>query len=202
MRLPRKIRISPAMVIACVALTIALGGTSYAALKLPANSVTTRQVKNHSLLAVDFKLGQLPRGVRGPVGPEGPAGAPGVAGPAGPTGTTGPTGPSGSANLKWALVRADGTIVQQSGGITVTSHSAGQFVLDFGQAANTKLIEASSAFAGDGAARGSVIAGPCGGTAEGIVCPAGNDTNHVMVRTFGQGNLTLIDHSFYVAVVG
>ena len=32
---------SPAMVVACLALTVALAGTSYAAIKLPANSVGT-----------------------------------------------------------------------------------------------------------------------------------------------------------------
>lgn len=83
-----KHRPSPAMVIAIVALIVALGGTGYAAIKLPANSVGTAQlkkdavtslkVKNGSLLAGDFKAGQIP------AGPEGPAGSPGGAGPAGP----------------------------------------------------------------------------------------------------------------------
>jgi hypothetical protein len=36
---------SPAMVVACIALIVALGGTSYAAIKLPANSVGTKQLK-------------------------------------------------------------------------------------------------------------------------------------------------------------
>src|SRR5438874_298201 len=53
------------MVIACFALLIVLGGTSYAAVQaLPRNSVTTVQVKDHSLLARDFKTGELPDGVR------------------------------------------------------------------------------------------------------------------------------------------
>src|SRR5881397_2459333 len=100
----RRLKLSPAMVIACVALEIALGGTSYAAVqRLPKNSVTTYQVKDFSLLARDFKRGQLPAGPAGPTGPTGPAGP------------AGPAGPSGSANVKWALVRADGGIVAQSG---------------------------------------------------------------------------------------
>lgn len=84
-------RPSPAMVVACVALAVALGGTGYAALRLPANSVGTRQlkknavisskVKNHSLRALDFRPGQLPRGPVGPPGPAGPAGPPGVPAP-------------------------------------------------------------------------------------------------------------------------
>lgn len=67
-------RPSPALVVACLALVVALGGTSYAdVLNVPFNSVGTSQlranavvsskVKNRSLLAIDFTAGQL--GVRG-----------------------------------------------------------------------------------------------------------------------------------------
>ena len=89
-------RQSPAMVVALLALFIALAGTSYAAIKLPANSVGTQTIKNtaihrvdlaanavdsarvvdHTLLARDFKAGQLPAGgLPGPAGPKGDAGA-------------------------------------------------------------------------------------------------------------------------------
>src|ERR671925_438088 len=88
-------RPSPATVIACIALTVALGGTSYAAVTLPRASVGTAQlkknavvsskVKNRSLLAVDFKRGQLPRGAQGPQGPAGATGATGATGPIGPS---------------------------------------------------------------------------------------------------------------------
>jgi hypothetical protein len=80
-----------------VALFVALGGSSYAALALPKdsvglrqlkrNAVTSKKVKDRSLRAVDFARGQLPRGERGP------AGAQGAAGPQGATGPTGPAGP-------------------------------------------------------------------------------------------------------------
>jgi hypothetical protein len=88
-------RPSPAMVVA-LALFIALAGTSYPAIKLPANSVGTKTIKNgaihradlaanavdsarvadHTLLAGDFKAGQLPSGLPGPAGPKGDAGRP------------------------------------------------------------------------------------------------------------------------------
>ena len=93
-------RPSPSLVISTLALLFALTGTGIAAVAaLPRNSVGTRQlrnnavvsskVRNHSLLARDFRRGQLPRGRTGPAGPAGPAGQTGPAGPAGPAGTTG-----------------------------------------------------------------------------------------------------------------
>lgn len=42
----KRMRPSPALVISLIALFVALGGTSYAAIKLPANSVGTKQLKN------------------------------------------------------------------------------------------------------------------------------------------------------------
>jgi hypothetical protein len=71
-----------ANVTATMALVLALGGTSYAAIKLPANSVTTRTVKDRSLLSKDFKRGQLPAGKQGLPGAAGAPGAQGAPGPA------------------------------------------------------------------------------------------------------------------------
>ncbi len=87
------------MLVALLALFVALGGSSYA-LTIPRNSVGTTQikknavtrsklkdgavtsskVKDRSLLADDFKAGQLPRGQRGPQGDLGPQGERGPAG--------------------------------------------------------------------------------------------------------------------------
>jgi hypothetical protein len=87
-----------------LALFLALAGTSYAAASslLPANSVGTKQVINHSLRKVDFKAGQLPRGPAGPegaAGPQGTQGPQGAQGPQGPQGIQGPPGPFPDGNL-------------------------------------------------------------------------------------------------------
>src|SRR4051812_30447625 len=130
----RRLRLpAPGTVVAAVALAVALGGTSYAAGVLPVNSVGTAQlrrsavvsakVKDHSLLAADFKAGQLPRGppgprrAAGPAGAAGPSGAAGAGGPAGPPGAAGaagaqgPAGPAGEAGpagmARLAYVSAD-----------------------------------------------------------------------------------------------
>ena len=59
-----RIRPTPAMVVASIALLVALGGTSFAAVSklAPPNSVGTAAVINNSLLKKDFKAGQLPAG--------------------------------------------------------------------------------------------------------------------------------------------
>jgi hypothetical protein len=104
------------MVVACVALAVALGGTSYAAFTVTSrdvrnnsltgtdirnNSVTTRDIRNGTLTRRDFRRGQLQRGPRGAAGPAGPAGPAGVS--------------------RWVLVNGAGEIEQQSGGFRVVS---------------------------------------------------------------------------------
>jgi hypothetical protein len=99
---------SPAMIVACLALLVALSGTGVAAatqlgrnsvgtLQLKDSAVTNAKIRNNainsakvaarSLLRSDFAPGQLPAG---PVGPQGPAGPTGPAGAAGPAGVVGP----------------------------------------------------------------------------------------------------------------
>ena len=101
-------RPSPAMVVACLALLVAMTGTGVATVnqvlprnsvgpaqlqfgavtgpKIRSNAVTSAKVRNRSLLRADFAPGQLPAG---PTGPQGPAGPQGAAGPAGPAGVVG-----------------------------------------------------------------------------------------------------------------
>jgi hypothetical protein len=50
---------SPAMIVAIVALIIAMGGTSYAAVILPANSVGTAQLKKNAVTGAKVKNGSL-----------------------------------------------------------------------------------------------------------------------------------------------
>jgi hypothetical protein len=204
MRWFKRFRPSPAMVVACVALLLVLGGTGYAAVQaLPRNSVTTVQVKDHSLLGRDFKAGQIPRGPAGPLGPAGPQGPAGPTGPAGPAGPAGPPGPG--ASVRWALVRADGGIVAQSGGISLTAKpGVGDYVLAFGSVVAGKPIVTAAGLAGGASTvRGTVTAGPCGSAAsEGVACPVGDDTSHVRVITKAADNTANADAPFYIAILG
>jgi hypothetical protein len=85
-------RTTYANVVATLALLMAASaGGAYAASQLPKDSVRSKQVKDHSLTAQDFKVGQLAAGAPGVAGPAGPAGP---RGPQGEKGTAGPAGPS------------------------------------------------------------------------------------------------------------
>lgn len=110
---------SPALIVALIALFAAIGGVGYAASKIGTQdiekgavtakkldkgavtapkiekrAVRSPQVRDGSLLAEDFKVGQLPAGAQGPKGDTGSQGPKGDTGPQGPKGDTGPPGPS------------------------------------------------------------------------------------------------------------
>jgi hypothetical protein len=105
-------RITYANVVATLALFLALGGTSYAALKITGKQVTDRtltardvkrnsltgtEIKDGSLTAKDFKNGALAPVSASSAGAAGPTGDAGPAGPQGPKGDTGATGATGAA---------------------------------------------------------------------------------------------------------
>ena len=102
-------RMSFANTISLIALFVALGGTGYAAVKLPRNSVGAPQiktggvgsseVKNGALRKADFRASDLP------VGAKGDKGDPGT------NGTNGTNGADGSADA-FARVEASGAMLQ------------------------------------------------------------------------------------------
>ena len=111
-------RLTYANVMATIAVFMALTGGAYAAATLPrssvgttqlkSNAVTSSRVKDRSLLARDFRAGQLPagpRGSQGATGSTGPAGPAGPTGPAGTNGTDGTNGTNGATNV--TVRRAD-----------------------------------------------------------------------------------------------
>jgi hypothetical protein len=54
-----RFRPSPALVIAFIALVVSIGGTSYAAIKLPANSVGAKQLKKGAVVRAKIKNGAI-----------------------------------------------------------------------------------------------------------------------------------------------
>jgi hypothetical protein len=85
-----------ANVMATLGVFLALGGVSYAALKLPKNSVGSKQIKKNAVTGTKVKNGSLKPGdfAAGslPAGPQGPQGLPGAKGDKGDKGATGTFG--------------------------------------------------------------------------------------------------------------
>ena len=92
-------RLTYANVMATIAVFIALGGGAYAAIKLPANSVGTKQIRKAAVTpskvapsAIALFKGR--KGDKGDAGPQGPQGLDGAQGAQGIQGVPGQTGPS------------------------------------------------------------------------------------------------------------
>jgi hypothetical protein len=127
-------RLSYANVVATLALFVALGGASYAALRVTGDNVVdssltgrdirraslgTTDIRDRSLLERDFRPGQLPAGPPGPQGDPGPQGPPGEPGPSG--------SPNGAA--VWAVVLPGGGVLNSSGGVTVERSGPGNYLV-------------------------------------------------------------------------
>jgi hypothetical protein len=198
------------MVVALIALLVAMGGTGYAAITLPKNSVGSKQlkknavtskkikngavnsnkVKNGSLLSADFKSGQLPAGTRGPAGPRGPAGL---------QGPKGDTGAAGSA-AAYALVNADGTVVgEQAKNIAqanVTHPLGGVYCFSGLSFAPKNVVATISGLTGGGAGDAQASIFPPNFDFTSADCPAGTQA---IIYTIDNTTEGAVDYAFYVA---
>ncbi len=161
-----------------IALFVALGGASYAAVKIPKNSVgntqlrkdavTSTKVKDRSLLATDFKTGQLPRGATGAAGATGATGATGAAGgtgPAGPTFAFTYSGGGGGISGSYVSVVDQSFTVPRAGRIAFTF--SGRFIQTAGSPEVTCLTKGT----GDVGAGPSTYSGVLSGTGESAQLP-------------------------------
>jgi hypothetical protein len=172
-------RLTYANVMATIGVFLALGGASYAAIKLPANSVGSKQikdgavssadVKNHALKAGDFK-GGLPSGPRGPRGPQGERGP--------------------AAAKYWAQVSGGNnpTVANSSGGVTVSRTAANLashvvFPADVGKCAATITIR-----------------GGLPGRTPRILSSSTGDTINIFTSFVDSGTTTTTTDSYDIAV--
>jgi hypothetical protein len=185
-------RITYANVVASLALFMAMGGTGYAlslpkasvgAKQLKKGAVTSKKVKNASLLKKDFKAGQLP------AGPQGPAGA---------AGSPGATGAPGSAAAYAHVTSGGGVFAPAAKNITSAnvSHSAGTGVycfqdLPFSQ--QSAIASSAGFFAGelDVVANVSV-------TYSGPDCPGSFTKRTTRVLTWDVGDSGAKDRAFVI----
>jgi hypothetical protein len=101
--------------IALLALFLAIGGTSYAAVKLPTNSVATKQIKNGQVKAADLSKDAITSAKVKDLTLQARDFAPGQL-PAGPAGAQGKPGADGAPATKLFLVSDEsGNVVASSG---------------------------------------------------------------------------------------
>jgi hypothetical protein len=121
----RRLTPSPAMVVSLIALFVALGGTSYAAItSLPVNSVGSAQLKNNAVTGSKLKAGavtaaKISHSALGPATVVGAPGAPAFAGSWEPAGQSADEGVSFYKD-PWGIVHLQGNAQNSSGPVTGT----------------------------------------------------------------------------------
>lgn len=118
-------RATYANVTATLALVVALGGTGYAAVNLPKNSVGSKQIVNDSIKSVDVKNNGL-KGADVDESTLSPVPRAATAADADALG-----GRSLRGLLQWALVDSEGTLISSSGSVSSTGLGVGRFRVDF-----------------------------------------------------------------------
>jgi hypothetical protein len=124
-------------VTATLALFVALGGTATAAKTMidgrdiKPNTISSRQIKDHSLRLVDLRpADRKSLSHPGAAGQEGKAGPAGPAGPQGPTGSQGPSGLAGTdAASLWAIVDIGGGLGNNRGALGSSRDADGQYTV-------------------------------------------------------------------------
>ncbi|HTT93894.1 MAG TPA: hypothetical protein VMF55_04430 [Solirubrobacterales bacterium] len=124
-------KLTYANVMATIALFVALGGASYAAIKLPKNSVGAKQLKKEAVTPAKLS-GAAKSMLAGPAGPKGDKGAPGPQGPGGDAGARGERGETGPpATALWAVVDSNGEFVRGKGISTTHERQPGEYQVEF-----------------------------------------------------------------------
>lgn len=139
-------RLTYANVVATLALFIALGGTSYAAVKLSRNSVGTEHIKPGAVRSSDVKnrsLGLADLSVSARAA---------LAGKAGPAGPVGPAGPS--ATKYFAAMSASGSLVRGNANSGGDAGDIGSYVVGFPERVSSCVYSATIG-ATDGTALGA-----------------------------------------------
>jgi hypothetical protein len=173
-----------ANVLSVIALFVALGGASYAAVTLPKDSVGPRQIKKGAVTT--SKISRATRAtLKGNRGPGGSIGATGATGPQGPAGIQGDPGTAKA----FALISSSGTVSLSQGitNVNVSRIGTGSYCI-FGLAFTPQNAIATI----ETIATGDTISTGIGAGA--TACPAGTQ---VRAFTFNGSNV-LSDHSFFV----
>lgn len=195
---PKRRRLpSPAMSVALVALFVALSGGAYATVAL--NQVVSSSIKNGEVKNPDLgtaSVGTL-KMKDGAVTSAKIATNAVTSAKIASVAATKVTGAVGVLRPRWALVSANGSIIAQSGGISIAAKVTGGYYVNFGSPQTGRVIHTSIHYG----SQGFVGAAICGATtAETTFCFAlnTNTTSHVFVQTLNTAG-TQADQSFYIS---
>ncbi|HXJ34198.1 MAG TPA: hypothetical protein VMS22_09190 [Candidatus Eisenbacteria bacterium] len=117
-------------------------------------------------------------------------------------GPKGDKGDKGDAAARWAVVKDDGTIAAQSGGITVDHPNPGEYYVGFGSGLEGKTLSVTAACLDATCIfSGAPQANICGGGPAGGDCnPLFDDTSHVGVFIQNTTQSALQNAPFHIAV--
>jgi hypothetical protein len=208
-------RPSPALVISCISLFVAMGGVSYG---VATGSIDGREIKNNSVRGADIKNSSL---TGNDVANNRLGGTDVKESSLGKVPNAGLLENQGPAQFKtrWALVGEDGNIVEQSGGFTVVSKpgtngqpttnpniyiSAGSSLIGKGLQVSTAIqnkIDRTGDAVVDPAFSGDHAIGRCNSAAINCV-PAGTNTDNTLVVRSLEDNTDATSQTrrFYVEV--
>ena len=212
-------RRAPSLAVSMVALFISLGGVGYAAATIGSaqiknNSVRSKDIRNNDIRGKDIRAGTLGSSdvkdnaltgadvLSSSLGKVPRAAVADRADTAGNANTVGGVGVGAlQGRVRWVQVDGDnGSILAQSGGITVSRPSEGLYLVDFGTSTANAMISASGAQLGLNSTA-FVNAQRCGGPPTGITCGPGTTANQVGVHGDKPTEAGLDDADFYLALI-
>ena len=165
--------------VAYLALFVALGGTSVAAVKLSKNSVRSSHIKNGQVKRVDLAPGLRGPGLPGAPGPQGERGAQGERGLPGADGTDGAPGPQA------VKVRING-----SGTVAITPEWSVELACDYSGSTNDLSVQIKSHSTGTERNLGAAwTQGPRGGGPQSAFASAqSSDADLTPISFMGSGD--------------
>jgi hypothetical protein len=200
---------------------VALGGTSFAATKLPKNSVTSRQIATGAVHTSDIASNAVTGAkvaantLKGAdIDEASLAKVPSAASADSATSAASAANASNAANaaalgglapsafqrgIRWALVNAAGTgIIAQSGGISIVSHpNVGETLLDFGETTAGHAMWAQVSLLSNNGSYATVA--PCGAGLDVYPsCAVPTFTHYIVVVTWAGNPPVGADRPFYV----